>query len=82
MVQAAVTKTIVSSDHPSNYRVSAPALLAYRQHEAYSVKIPYIGIALALIALALAIAMFNLPKIETTGEFRPMGEVAFLPEPD
>jgi FHS family L-fucose permease-like MFS transporter len=55
--------------------LSAPALLAYRQQEASSVKIPYIGIALALTALALAIAMFNLPRIEQTREFRPMGEV-------
>ncbi len=56
-------------------QLSAPALLAYRQQEASSVKIPYIGIALALTALALAIAMFNLPRIEQTREFRPMGEV-------
>ena len=37
-------------------------------------KLPYISIALALTVLALAIAMFNLPKIEATREFRPMGE--------
>ena len=55
-------------------QLSAPALLAYRQQEASSVKMPYIFIALALTALALAIAMFNLPKIQTTREFRPMGE--------
>jgi MFS transporter, FHS family, L-fucose permease len=55
-------------------KLSASALLAYRQQEASSVKIPYIGIALCLTALALAIAMFNLPKIEATREFRPMGE--------
>src|SRR5271163_942625 len=55
-------------------KLSAPALLAYRQQEASSVKMPYIFIALALTALALAIAMFNLPKIEATREFRPMGE--------
>jgi MFS transporter, FHS family, L-fucose permease len=55
-------------------RLSTSALLAYKQHEASSVKLPYVGIALALTALALAIAMFNLPKIEATREFRPMGE--------
>src|ERR1700733_12982659 len=55
-------------------QLAGPALVAYRQQEASTVKIPYIGIALALTALALAIAMFNLPKIETTREFRPMGE--------
>ena len=55
-------------------KLTGPALLAYRQHEASSVRMPYIGIALALVALALAIAIFNLPKIEATREFRPMGE--------
>ncbi len=55
-------------------KLSAPAMLAYRQQEASSVKLPYIAIALALTVLALAIAMFNLPKIEATREFRPMGE--------
>ena len=55
-------------------KLSAPAMLAYRQQEASSVKLPYIAIALALAVLALAIAMFNLPKIEATREFRPMGD--------
>jgi len=55
-------------------KLSTSALLAYKQHEASSVKMPYVGIALALTLLALAIAMFNLPKIEATREFRPMGE--------
>jgi MFS transporter, FHS family, L-fucose permease len=55
-------------------QLSVPALLAYRQQEASSVKMPYVFIAVALTALALAIAMFNLPKIEATREFRPMGE--------
>jgi MFS transporter, FHS family, L-fucose permease len=56
------------------HQLSTSALLAYKQHVASSVKLPYVGIALALIVLALAIAMFNLPKIEATREFRPMGE--------
>jgi MFS transporter, FHS family, L-fucose permease len=55
-------------------KLSAAARQAYRLQEASTVKIPYIGIAVALTALALAIAMFNLPRIETTREFRPMGE--------
>jgi FHS family L-fucose permease-like MFS transporter len=46
-------------------------LQAYRLHEAATVKIPYLGIALALILLGLAIAMFKLPRIETTQDFRP-----------
>src|SRR6202789_1029241 len=55
-------------------KLTAPALLAYRQQEASSVKIPYIGIALALTDKALAIPMSNLPKIEPPREFRPTGE--------
>ena len=55
-------------------KLTASARQAYRLQEASTVKVPYIGIALALTALALAIAMFNLPRIETTREFRPMGE--------
>ncbi len=52
MVQVAVTKTSVSSDHPSNYR---------------AILIPHLK------------AIFEL----TCGwEFRPAGEVTFLPEPD
>jgi FHS family L-fucose permease-like MFS transporter len=47
---------------------------ARRQLEASTVKIPYIGIAVCLAALALAIAISKLPKIETTREFRPMGD--------
>ena len=63
-------------------QLSAVALPAYRQHEASSLQIPSIGIALALIVFALAVAMFNLPKIKATREFRLMGEVALLPELD
>jgi MFS transporter, FHS family, L-fucose permease len=56
------------------HKLSTAAQLVYRQQEASSVKMPYIGISIALTALALAIAIFNLPKIEATREFRPMGE--------
>jgi FHS family L-fucose permease-like MFS transporter len=51
--------------------MSAPALQAYRLHEAATVKVPYVAIALALALLAIAIAMFKLPRIETTRDFRP-----------
>jgi MFS transporter, FHS family, L-fucose permease len=49
-------------------RLSPPELQAYRLHEASSVKAPYIGIAIALIALAVAIGLFKLPKISTADE--------------
>jgi MFS transporter, FHS family, L-fucose permease len=46
-------------------RAMAPdALQAYRVHEAATVKLPYVGLGLALIVLALAIGSFKLPKIE------------------
>jgi FHS family L-fucose permease-like MFS transporter len=51
--------------------MSAPTLQDYRLHEASSVKIPYLFIAVALVALAVAIALFKLPRIDTTREFRP-----------
>jgi MFS transporter, FHS family, L-fucose permease len=51
--------------------MSAEALKAYRLVEASTVKMPYLFIAIALAALATAIAMFKLPRIETTRDFRP-----------
>ena len=57
--------------------MSAEALQAYRLAEASTVKMPYLFIAIALVLLAIAIAMFKLPRIETTRDFRPAaGEVA------
>jgi len=46
-------------------RALAPdALQAYRLHEAATVKMPYIGLGIALVILAIAIGSFKLPKIE------------------
>jgi FHS family L-fucose permease-like MFS transporter len=46
-------------------RAMAPAdALAYRLHEAASVKTPYVGLGVALVLLAVAIGSFKLPKIE------------------
>jgi MFS transporter, FHS family, L-fucose permease len=44
-------------------QMSGQVLQAYRLHEASSVKLPYLGLGLALIALAVAIAGFKLPSI-------------------
>jgi FHS family L-fucose permease-like MFS transporter len=44
-------------------RMSAPALHAYRLHEASSVKLPYLGLSLALILLGAFIAAIKLPAI-------------------
>jgi FHS family L-fucose permease-like MFS transporter len=40
------------------------AALAYRLHEAATVKTPYVGLGIALVILAIAIGSFKLPKIE------------------
>jgi len=46
-------------------RALAPAALqAYRLHEAATVKLPYVGLGIALLLLAVAIGSFKLPKIE------------------
>jgi len=48
----------------SEIRAMAPdALQAYRLHEASTVKLPYIGLGIALVLLAIAIGSFKLPKI-------------------
>jgi MFS transporter, FHS family, L-fucose permease len=53
---------------------------AYRLHEAATVKVPYVGLALALIALAVVIGLFRLPKIAgdervTPEELRRAGSI-------
>src|ERR1700739_3795446 len=40
------------------------ALQAYRLHEAATVKMPYVGLGITLVLLAIAIGSFKLPKIE------------------
>jgi MFS transporter, FHS family, L-fucose permease len=46
-------------------RALAPdALQVYRLHEAATVKMPYVGLGIALVLLAIAIGSFKLPKIE------------------
>ena len=45
----------------------APALSAYRLHEAASVKLPYLGIGITLLILAFFLSLTRLPKI-TSGE--------------
>ena len=44
---------------------------AYQIREASTVNIPYVGIALALVLLGLAIAMYKFPRIEATKDYRP-----------
>src|ERR1700681_1932191 len=44
-------------------RMTAQELYAYRLHEAASVKLPYLGIGITLLALALFLYLTKLPKI-------------------
>jgi len=44
--------------------MGADQLLAYRIQQAASVKVPYIGLALALVVLAVTVGWFKLPVIE------------------
>jgi FHS family L-fucose permease-like MFS transporter len=44
-------------------QMSAEALQAYRIHEASSVKMPYLAIAIALIVLGILIGLFKLPPM-------------------
>ena len=58
---------ILSTEVKSASDFSNPAdLAAYRIAEASSVQLPYIGLAAALVVVAVLIAMFKLPKIEAS----------------
>jgi FHS family L-fucose permease-like MFS transporter len=58
LILSAAPKTI------EEIRALAPdALQAYRLHEAATVKTPYVGLAIALVLLAVVIGSFKLPKI-------------------
>jgi MFS transporter, FHS family, L-fucose permease len=52
--------------------LSAVAMQAYRIQEAATVKMPYIGIALALGVLGLAIWLYRFPRLDVTRDFRPV----------
>jgi FHS family L-fucose permease-like MFS transporter len=49
-------------------KLSPAAQVAYKLQQAHSVQGPYIGIALVLFALALAVWLFRLPRLENTAE--------------
>jgi len=55
-------------------QISADALQAYRVHEAASVKLPYLVIGLALVALGIVISLFTLPPLP--GAEHHQGDVA------
>ncbi len=60
-----ILSTVVRSS--AELKQMAPAALeAYRQTEAASVQTPYLGLAIALIVLAVAMGVFKLPKIDAS----------------
>ena len=50
---------------------SAAVLQQYRMEQASSVRLPYMGIGLALVLLAIALALVKLPSMDFTQDFRP-----------
>jgi MFS transporter, FHS family, L-fucose permease len=54
---------------------SASALQQYRMVQASSVRLPYVGIGLTLVLLAIAFAVLKMPTLDFTRDIRP-GELA------
>lgn len=59
--------------------MSPAAKHAYRLQQAATIKFPYLAITLALVVLALAIAFYKFPRLDTTKDYRPTkaGEKGF-----
>ena len=56
---------LTAAPNMAEIRALAPdALQAFRVQEAATVKMPYVGLGIALVILAIAIGSFKLPKIE------------------
>ena len=54
------------------HKLSGPAQQAYRAQQASSVRLPYLGIAVALVALALALALLKLPPMTSARDTQDM----------
>jgi FHS family L-fucose permease-like MFS transporter len=52
-------------------KLAPDALQSFKVHEAATVKLPYIGIAIALMILAVAISLFKFPKIAGDDRISP-----------
>jgi FHS family L-fucose permease-like MFS transporter len=68
---------LILSDAPKTmaelHSMPAAALQAYKVQQASSVKLPYLGLAVALFVLGIAIAKFNLPAI-SAGHTKESGD--------
>ena len=61
---------------PANLKSFSSAMLQdYRAQQASTVRLPYLGIALTLLVLAVAIGLIKLPTTDFTRDFRP-GELS------
>jgi len=64
-----LSATQVSPETMRSY--SAEALQQYRMMQASSVRLPYLGIGLALVLLAVAFAVLKMPTMDFTQDIRP-----------
>src|ERR1700721_1005002 len=64
-----LTTTQVTSATMISY--SAAALQQYRMEQASSVRMPYLGIGLTLVLLAIAFAVLKMPTMDFTRDIRP-----------
>jgi FHS family L-fucose permease-like MFS transporter len=61
--------TSISQDKLNSY--SAAALQLYRTQQASSVRLPYLGIGLTLVLLAISFAVLKMPTMDFTRDIRP-----------
>lgn len=61
------TAVVANPNHP----LTGQALTAFRIQQAANIKLPFISIATVVVVLALAIALYKFPRIETTQDYRP-----------
>ncbi len=64
-----LTTTEVTPETMNSY--SAAALHQYRMQQASSVRLPYLGIGLTLVLLAVAFAVLKMPTMDFTRDIRP-----------
>jgi len=64
-----LTSTQVTSVTMNSY--SASALQQYRMEQASSVRMPYLGIGLTLVLLAISFAVLKMPTMDFTRDIRP-----------
>lgn len=64
-----LSSTKVTSEKMNSF--SAAMLQQYRMEQASSVRLPYLGIGLALVLLAIALALLKMPAMDFTQDIRP-----------